>query len=119
MQRFAFPLIKTPHFILFQSGTNLKNFFDGLENTMGEVENANYQLFLLFKQCFQKAFFTTCDYADNSLTNDKILNQSKLKAFANDKINVAEKLKFVSGRVENIVGKGENVDYWHFLLFSQ
>ena len=35
------------------------------------------------------------------------------------KINVAQKLKFVYGRVENIVGKGENAGYQHFLLFSQ
>ena len=31
------------------------------------------------------------------------LDKSKLKAFADDKINVTEKLKFVLGRVENIV----------------
>ena len=43
----------------------------------------------------------------NSLPNDKIFDWSKLKAFANDKINVNEKLKFGLGRVENIVGKGE------------
>ena len=29
-----------------------------------------------------------------------------------------EKLKFVSGWVENIVGKGGNAGYQHFLLFS-
>ena len=44
----------------------------------------------------------------NSLPNERILDWSKLKAFADDKINVTEKLKFVLGRVENIVGKGEN-----------
>ena len=27
--------------------------------------------------------------------------------------------KCVSGRIENIVGKGENAGYQHFLLFSQ
>ena len=42
---------------------------------------------------------------------------SKLKAFADDKIIVTEKLKFVLGIVENIVGKGENAGYHHFLLF--
>ena len=30
---------------------------------------------------------------------------------------MAEKLKFVLGRVENIVEKGENAGYQHFLLF--
>ena len=55
----------------------------------------------------------------NSLPNDKILYHSKLKAFADDKINVTPKQKFVSGRIENIVGKGENAGYQHFLLFPQ
>ena len=55
----------------------------------------------------------------NSLPNDTILDWSKFKAFADDKINVTEKLKFVLVRVENIVEKGENAGYQHFLLFPQ
>ena len=55
----------------------------------------------------------------NSLPNNKILDQSKFKAFADDKINVTKNLRFVSGREENIVGKGENTRYQHFLLFPQ
>ena len=55
----------------------------------------------------------------NSLPHEKILDWSKLKAFADDKIKVTEKLKFVLGRVENTVGKGENAGYQHFLLFPQ
>ena len=51
--------------------------------------------------------------------NDKILDWSKLKALADEKMNVTEKLNFVLGRVENIVGKGENAGYQHFLLFPQ
>ena len=39
-----------------------------------------------------------------------MLDFSKLKAFADDKIRV-------SVREENIVGKGENAGYQHFLLF--
>ena len=46
-----------------------------------------------------------------------ILDWSKLKAFADDKINVNWKLKCVLERVENIMGKGENAGYQHFLLF--
>ena len=42
---------------------------------------------------------------------------SKLKVFADDKLNVTENLKLVLGRVENIIGKGENAGYQHFLLF--
>ena len=56
----------------------------------------------------------------NSLPNDKILDWSKMRGFADDKKkNVTEKLKLVSGRVENIVGKEENAGNQHFLLFPQ
>ena len=54
----------------------------------------------------------------NYLQNDKLtLDWSKLRAFADDKINVIEKLKFLLGRVENIVRKGENAGYRHFFTF--
>ena len=43
----------------------------------------------------------------------------KLKAFADDKLNVTQKLKFAFGKVENIMGKGENAVYQYFLLFPQ
>ena len=55
----------------------------------------------------------------NSLPNEKILDVTKLKAFADDKINVAQKMVSVFDRIENIVGKGENAGYHHFLLFPQ
>ena len=45
----------------------------------------------------------------NSLPNDKILDWSKFKAFADNKINVTEKLEFVSERIVNIVKKGEKL----------
>ena len=55
----------------------------------------------------------------NSLPNNKILDWSKVKAFADDKFKVAETRISVFDRVENIVGKGENAGYQHFLLFPQ
>ena len=42
-----------------------------------------------------------------------------MKAFADDKINVAQMMISVSDKVENIVGKGENAGYQHFFLFPQ
>ena len=54
----------------------------------------------------------------NSLPNDKILDLSNLKGFADNNLNVNQKLKFALGRVENIVGKGENAVYQHFFSFS-
>ena len=43
----------------------------------------------------------------NSFPHDKILNKTKLKAFADDKLNVTKKIISVFDRVENTVGKGE------------
>ena len=54
----------------------------------------------------------------NSLSNNNILDWSKLKAFADDKINLNQKLKLDMEREEKIVGKGENAAYQHFLLFQ-
>ena len=55
----------------------------------------------------------------NSLPIDKILDRTKLKAFADDKLNVAKMIIFLLDRIENIVKKGENAGYQHFLLFQQ
>ena len=52
----------------------------------------------------------------NTLPNDKILHESKLKTHADSEINLI-KLELVLGMVENILGKGENACYQHFLLF--
>ena len=41
------------------------------------------------------------------LPDNKILEWSKLKAFADDKLNVTKMVISVLDRVENIVGKGE------------
>ena len=53
----------------------------------------------------------------NPLPSDKIVDWSKLKAFAEDIINVNEILKFRLGRVENTVEQGENAVFQQFLLF--
>ena len=55
----------------------------------------------------------------NPFPNDKILDYTKLKAFADDNSTLAEKMISVYDRIENIVGKGENAGYQHFLLFPQ
>ena len=55
----------------------------------------------------------------NSSLNDKILGWSKVKAFADNKINSNEKLKLVLGRIENIFGKGDIAGYQHFHLFPK
>ena len=55
----------------------------------------------------------------NSLPNDKVLDWSKLKNIAEEKINLDRKSTLVLERVENIVGKGENAGHQHFLFFLQ
>ena len=44
---------------------------------------------------------------------------TKLKAFADNKLNVALWMISLSDRVENTVGKGETAGCQHFLLFLQ
>ena len=55
----------------------------------------------------------------NPLPDDNILGLPKMKAFADDKLNVIENIKVVFHRIENIAGKEENAGYQHFLLFPQ
>ena len=55
----------------------------------------------------------------NPLPNDKILDETKLKAFADDKLNIVKMMNSLYNRVENTVGKGENAGYQHLLLFPQ
>ena len=80
------------------------------ENILGKGENAGYQHFLLFTNCLQK-------FSSSGSLKVGILDLSKLKAFADNKINMTQKIYFVSVKEEDIVGKGENVGYQHFLLF--
>ena len=42
-----------------------------------------------------------------------------MEALVDDKMNATCMLKFVLGRVENILGKGENAGCQHFLLFPK
>ena len=63
----------------------------------------------------------------NPFPHNKILDQTKLKAFAEDKLNVTKMIVSVFDREENIVGKGEiactsNFSFSHNVfkrLFSQ
>ena len=71
-----------------------------------------HRKYLQMSSCWTDLRFETCCVLRvNSSPNNKILGCSELKAFADDKLNVAPKIKFVYGRVENIVGKVENVGY--------
>ena len=67
---------------------------------------------MLFLSLFKFLYF-------NSFPNNKILDKSKLKAFTDDELNVAEVMISVFHKIENTVGKGESAGYQHFLLFPQ
>ena len=73
--------------------------------------------FFSFPQQFQKPLRCETAIKVNFLPSDKIVDWSNLKASADDKTCVTEKLNFVLGTVEKIMGKGENAGYQHFLLF--
>ena len=70
-----------------------------------------------FKKKLKLSGFSYSPRKFNSLPNDRILDVTELKAFADDKINVAQMMISAFERVENILGKGENAGYQHFLLF--
>ena len=60
-----------------------------------------------------------CQITLKSIHNCRNYVPDKLKAFADDTKNVNEVLKIGLVRVENIMGKGENTAYQHFLLFPR
>ena len=72
---------------------------------MGKGEIARYEQFLLFPQCFQKACFPGASEGVivwewvklliNSLPYDKILDWSKMKAFADDSLYVDQMMIYV------------------------
>ena len=98
----------TWNFLLFQN--SIKNFSLTVKNP--QVSVCFFFFYYYFQGVGTKDFF-------NPLPNNKILDLSKFKQFADNKLVPTQKLKFVLGREENIVGKGENAGYQHFLLFQQ
>ena len=111
---------------------NSGKFSKKVENTLEKEAIAHYEEFLFLPQHFQKTCTAdtkkpglvwergeTQDCAVKSVPDDQILDLSKFKAFAGDKIILTQNLKFVLGRVKHIVGKGKNAGYQHFLLFPQ
>ena len=54
-----------------------------------------------------------------SLPNDKILDWTKFKVIADNKLDVTKIMISLRNRVENTVGIGEDAGYQHFLLSSQ
>ena len=76
----------------------------------------DYQHFILFPQCFLSINMTFHLTLHLKRQNFRLV---QIKAFAEDKINVTQTLKFVLRKVGNIVRKGEHAGYQNFLLFPQ
>ena len=55
----------------------------------------------------------------NPLPDDKIIDSSKLKEYADDNFKFDKNERKLSKQVENTVGKGEIARYEQFLLFPQ
>ena len=55
----------------------------------------------------------------NPLPNNKILEVTKLKAFADEKLNFAKMMIALFDKIENTMRKGENAGDQHFLLFPR
>ena len=82
-------------------------------------------IFLLFPQCFQKAssvrqrkpwiVWERVNYRPNG----QIFVLSKLKAFADNNLNMGHMIDTILERVENMVEKGENAGFHYFHLFQQ
>ena len=71
-----------------------------------------------------KAVNTICHVSVpiNSLSVDKIVDWSKLKAFADDKLEVVKIILFVFDRVVHIVhivGRGENAGYFSHNVYKK
>ena len=78
----------------------------------GRVQNLSFEKGL--NACIIHCIIHCTKHVINTLPNDKILDVTKLKAFADDRINVAQMMIPVFVGLENIVGKGENAGYQHF-----
>ena len=55
----------------------------------------------------------------NFLPNDKMIDWTRFKAFADENLNVGKMAKFAFDMFKNIVGKGGYAGHQHFLLFPQ
>ena len=107
------------------------------ENIVKKGGNAGDQHFLLSQQCFlpfppKNSIFSLAVFGENPRYCGSlgvvvvigsvvigVLDLTELEAFADNKINVTQKLEFAFGHVENIEDKGGNAGYMHFLLFPQ
>ena len=74
----------------------------------GDSSEHKPSYYVICKHCKTKVLAFIIFYAALKASSyDKVLDQTKLKAFTGDKLNVTKLIISVFDRVENIVGKGE------------
>ena len=83
---------------------------EGVENIVGKKEKMLITSIFSFSHKKSTKFFSLVYL--NPLPNNKTLNLSNLKGFTDNSLNMYQNFKFDLGRVENIVGKGENAGNW-------
>ena len=93
--------------------------FDRVGSIEGKIENTGFQHFLLFSQCFQKPSFFGSLKVGNEWQRVKqwILDDFKLKKFADDNFKFDKYSGKFSKKVKNPEGKGEIASYVQFLFF--
>ena len=96
--------------------TSINLFFPKCLSILSKIKCFHKQMLFIINRHVSPKF---CPWLKTKLPNDKLLDWSKLKALANDKLNVAKMTISVFDSVENTLRKGENAGYQHFLLFSQ
>ena len=69
------------------------------------------------KSCENFAMYNALERCMNPLRDDKILASSKSKAFADNNFYVAQTVKFLFKKVENLVGRRENDGLQMFATF--
>ena len=88
---------------------------------MVKGESAVYHRFLFFPAMFSKRlsllFCKNLGLSVTTLPNDKILDQFQFERLCRRQNKCRYEINFVMGRVEKIVGKGENAGCQHFSPF--
>ena len=88
---------------------------DLLSYWVGSKLSFRYLVFLSSNTKTDLLKVTQQNFSVHSLSNDKILDGSKLKGFADNKMNATQITISVCGRVENILENRENAGNQHFL----
>ena len=101
-------MLRLPRYNLNNVENGIKNYtINQPEDKMKETQKCKY------------VFGCKKNVRINTLPDDKILDWSKMKRFADNNFKFDENSRKFSKRVEHTVGKGEIARYEQFLLFPQ